>query len=106
MAELQFVFDLADEKKLYGILQASTDPDAPVVVFTHDLDFGNILAATDAFGPSVIQVRAQDPIPESVGEFILAALRDYAGHLERGALITIEPDRLRARVLPILRHRH
>ncbi len=27
------------------------------VVFTHDLDFGAVLAATRAIGPSVIQVR-------------------------------------------------
>lgn len=30
------------------------------VVFTHDLDFGTLLALTRASGPSVIQVRAQD----------------------------------------------
>lgn len=28
------------------------------VLFTHDLDFGAILAATEAEGPSVIQIRA------------------------------------------------
>jgi predicted nuclease of predicted toxin-antitoxin system len=31
-----------------------------LVVFTHDLDFGTLLAHTRASGPSVIQVRAQD----------------------------------------------
>ena len=30
------------------------------VVFTHDLDFGTLLALTQAEGPSVIQVRTQD----------------------------------------------
>ena len=30
------------------------------VVFTHDLDFGSLLALTQAVGPSVIQVRTQD----------------------------------------------
>jgi predicted nuclease of predicted toxin-antitoxin system len=29
------------------------------LVFTHDLDFGDILAATNARGPSVIQVRTE-----------------------------------------------
>jgi predicted nuclease of predicted toxin-antitoxin system len=29
------------------------------VVFTHDLDFGTLLALTGARGPSVVQVRAQ-----------------------------------------------
>jgi predicted nuclease of predicted toxin-antitoxin system len=72
------------------------------VVFTHDLDFGNILAATHALGPSVIQVRTHDPIPEVVGELVLDAITKHRGLLERGALVTIEPERLRVRVLPIV----
>ena len=72
------------------------------VVFTHDLDFGNILAVTHALGPSVIQVRTQDPVPEVVGELVLAAVEKHGALLDRGALVTIEPDKLRARVLPIL----
>lgn len=72
------------------------------VVFTHDLDFGDILATTHAVGPSVIQVRTQDPLPEVVGDLVVTAIRTYGELLERGALITIEPDKLRARVLPIV----
>jgi len=72
------------------------------VVFTHDLDFGNILAVTHARGPSVIQVRTQDPIPEVLGELVLAAIEKYRALLERGVLITIEPEKFRARVLPIV----
>jgi len=34
------------------------------VIFTHDLDFGAILAATNADYPSVVQVRVQDVTPE------------------------------------------
>ena len=37
MAELPFVFDLSDGKKLYGILQAVENADAAVVVFVHGL---------------------------------------------------------------------
>lgn len=33
------------------------------VVFTHDLDFGTLLATRKAAGPSVIQVRTQDVLP-------------------------------------------
>ncbi len=33
------------------------------VVFTHDLDFGALLAVTQLNGPSVIQVRTQDIMP-------------------------------------------
>jgi predicted nuclease of predicted toxin-antitoxin system len=46
-------------------------------VFTHDLDFGNILAVTAARGPSVIQVRTQDPTPRAAGEMLITALRTY-----------------------------
>ena len=72
------------------------------VVFTHDLDFGNILAVTHALGPSVIQVRTQDPVPEIVGETVLSAIREHRALLDRGALITVERDKLRARILPIV----
>jgi len=72
------------------------------IVFTHDLDFGNILAVTHALGPSVIQVRTQDPVPEVMGELVVSAIQTYRSLLERGALVTVEPDKSRARVLPIV----
>jgi predicted nuclease of predicted toxin-antitoxin system len=75
---------------------------ADMVVFTHDLDFGNILAVTHALGPSVIQARVEDPVPSVIGEAVLAAIAEHAVHLRRGALITLDPDRLRTRILPIL----
>jgi predicted nuclease of predicted toxin-antitoxin system len=73
------------------------------VVFTHDLDFSAILAATQAQGPSVIQVRIQDVLPESVEDLIVNTLRQFETLLQSGALITIDPSRSRARVLPLLR---
>lgn len=76
--------------------------DAGMVVFTHDLDFGNVLAVTHALGPSVIQVRTENPIPAVIGKLLVSALVEYETHLARGALITLEPGSLRARILPIL----
>ena len=38
------------------------------VVFTHDLDFGSLLYATNAKSPSVIQLRAEHILPEIVGD--------------------------------------
>ncbi|HEU4888108.1 MAG TPA: DUF5615 family PIN-like protein [Thermoanaerobaculia bacterium] len=72
------------------------------VVFTHDLDFGNILAVTNARGPSVIQARVEDPIPATIGEDVVEVITENKTHLERGALITIDPDRRRIRILPIV----
>jgi predicted nuclease of predicted toxin-antitoxin system len=44
------------------------------VVFTNDLDFGAILAATQAEAPSVIQIRGQDVLPEQMSYLVINAL--------------------------------
>lgn len=71
------------------------------VVFTHDLDFGAILAASAASSPSVMQLRAADVTSTRLGPLVQGALTQYADWLETGALITIEAARLRARILPL-----
>lgn len=73
-----------------------------MIVFTHDLDFGNILAVTHARGPSVVQVRTEDPVPAVVGTMVVKSIREYEVHLSRGALLTIEPERWRGRILPLV----
>ena len=72
-------------------------------VFTHDLDFGTLLALTHATGPSVLQVRAQDVSPGSLADVVTAALKQHGADLASGALVVIEESRTRARILPILR---
>jgi predicted nuclease of predicted toxin-antitoxin system len=69
------------------------------VVFTHDLDFGTALALTRAEGPSVIQVRAEDVLPDHLGDIIFKALRQYQAHLEAGALIVVDESTYRVRIL-------
>jgi len=71
------------------------------VVLTHDLDFSAILAATKGRKPSVVQIRAQNIKPEAVGATIIAALRHSATELKAGALLTIDADRIRLRLLPL-----
>ncbi len=71
------------------------------VVFTHDLDFGTLLALTNADGPSVIQVRTQNVFPEHLGQFLLSALKQHEELLEKGALIVVDESEARARVLPL-----
>ncbi len=70
------------------------------VVLTNDLDFAAILAASRQKKPSVAQIRAQDLSPIVIGSQIVAALRHVQKELEAGALLTIESDRTRLRVLP------
>ena len=71
------------------------------VVFTHDLDFGTILAATKADCPSVIQIRTQDVTPEYLGPLVVSALHQFEKYLEDGAIVTIDQKKLRARILPL-----
>jgi predicted nuclease of predicted toxin-antitoxin system len=72
------------------------------VVFTHDLDFGTLLAVTRAQGPSVIQLRTQDVMPQSFGERMIQILRQHETALREGALITIDEAKSRVRILPFL----
>jgi predicted nuclease of predicted toxin-antitoxin system len=71
------------------------------VVFTHDLDFGAILAATGADAPSVVQLRDQDLDPRAAETFVKESLARFRKQLEAGALITLDRRRSRARVLPL-----
>jgi predicted nuclease of predicted toxin-antitoxin system len=72
-------------------------------VFTHDLDFGSLLAATRADGPSVIQVRTHDVLPSDLGEIVVRVLSEYEGAIESGVLISVDETGTRARVLPLSR---
>jgi len=71
------------------------------VVFTHDLDFGAILAATSATAPSVIQLRAQDVLPEATGSSVVRALHQFEDALQKGAIVTVQPEQSRVRMLPL-----
>ena len=71
------------------------------IVLTHDLDFGAILAATHGITPSVVQIRSEDLNPDALGESIIGALLQMQSELEQGALLTIEPKRVRLRLLPL-----
>jgi len=71
------------------------------IVFTHDLDFGALLAATHAQGPSVIQVRTQDILSQSFYARLIQILQKYESTLEKGALIVIDENKSRVRILPL-----
>lgn len=73
------------------------------VLLTHDLDFGAILAATSAPGPSVLQVRTSDVSPGHLGPIVCQALKEYSRHLEDGALVSVDEASRRARILPLRR---
>jgi predicted nuclease of predicted toxin-antitoxin system len=71
------------------------------IVFTNDLDFGIMLAVTQADLPSVIQVRTQDLLPEAISNLVVSSIEQFRPQLEAGALITPDTLRSRVRILPI-----
>ena len=73
------------------------------LLFTHDLDFGAILAATEAEGPSVIQIRAQDISPDHTKTLLLNIISKFGENLLQGALISVDEEKSRVRVLPLKR---
>ncbi len=71
------------------------------VVFTHDLDFGTMLALSHEAGPSVLQVRTEDTLPDYMEVSVIAALNQHEADLSAGALVVVDESRSRVRVLPI-----
>ena len=71
------------------------------VVFTHDLDFGTMLALTHDGGPSVLQFRAENVLPDHLADSVIAALTQHEADLSSGALVVVDESRSRVRVLPI-----
>ncbi|MFN9244716.1 MAG: DUF5615 family PIN-like protein [Cyanobacteriota bacterium] len=72
-------------------------------VLTHDLDFGTALALSGQTGPSVIQVRCLNVLPERIGPLVLDLLNRYGPSIRLGALIVADERRQRVRMLPLQR---
>lgn len=71
------------------------------VILTHDLDFSRILALTTESGPSVVQIRTPQVLPEMIGDGVISALKRYHAQLESGAIMAIDFRGARIRLLPI-----
>ena len=72
------------------------------IVLTSDLGFAAILAATHGIRPSVIQLRGDLLDVDSIGEAVLAAIRQAAGDLTGGAVLSVDIARSRVRILPLV----
>ncbi len=71
------------------------------VVLTHDLDFGDLLAASQDVLPSVILFRLQDMRPGTVNRHLDDILAQHLPALESGAILSVTERRVRLRMLPI-----
>jgi predicted nuclease of predicted toxin-antitoxin system len=93
-------------------LGAQDSPDATIlayalehqcIVLTHDLDFSAILASTNIQKPSVVQIRSTNVSAAAIGKQVIAALIQMTDELADGALVTVEPQKTRLRLLPFRR---
>lgn len=94
--------EIGDPRATDGLLMEWTSAHN-YTVFTHDLDFGTMLALSGAASPSVLQIRCLNVLPEAIGSLVLSVLRTYADDIELGALIVADEQRQRVRILPLSR---
>lgn len=94
----------------WSTVGAATAPDVEIltwatehqfVVVTNDLDFSAILAASAGVIPSVVQIRTQDLLSETVVGIVASALEAHRDDVERGALLSIDEGGTRVRMLPL-----
>ncbi len=71
------------------------------IVFTHDMDFGAMLALTGTESPSVFQIRTQNVGPAVLATRAIDLLRRFEIELEAGALVVVDELRERVRILPL-----
>jgi predicted nuclease of predicted toxin-antitoxin system len=72
------------------------------IIFTHDLDFGALLALTGMQEPSFFQIRMYDVLPGTLGARAVNLLRYFEKELNKGALIVVDEFHERIRLLPLI----
>jgi predicted nuclease of predicted toxin-antitoxin system len=71
------------------------------IILTHDLDFGELVAASGAQLPSVITFRLRNMRPDNVNQYLHNILLQHQDALIQGAVISVIEGRIRVRLLPI-----
>lgn len=75
--------------------------DEGYILLTHDLGFGELVAATKANLPSVIIFRLRNMHPDRVNHYLHKVITEYKKSLEHGAVISVTDSQIRVRQLPI-----
>ncbi|MFQ5687062.1 MAG: DUF5615 family PIN-like protein [Candidatus Scalindua sp.] len=75
--------------------------DEGYILLTHDLGFGELVAATKASLPSVIIFRLRNMHPDRVNHYLHKVISEYKKSLEHGAVISVTDGQIRVRQLPI-----
>jgi len=72
------------------------------IVVTLDADFHALLALSGADKPSVVRIRIEGLRAEPLAALLLALLAERSAELEQGALLTVQPKRIRIHYLPVI----
>jgi len=83
------------------ILRKAWDEDR--VLLTHDLGFGELVAASGERLPSVIIFRLRNMHPSRVNLHLENVVTEYRISLEDGAVVSVTEGQVRSRSLPIRR---
>ena len=75
--------------------------DNDLVVLTYDLDFSTILSTTQELKPSVVQIRISLMNADRAVDLIASAIRQNTVELGKGAILSIDLNRARLRLLPL-----
>ena len=71
------------------------------ILLTHDLDFGELIAASGANIPSVIIFRLRNMNPRNVNRFLKGIITEHREALEKGAIVSVTEGQVRIRLLPL-----
>ncbi|MUG99365.1 hypothetical protein F7734_46600 [Scytonema sp. UIC 10036] len=82
------------------IIQRAIEEDR--VVVTLDADFHTLLALYEATVPSVIRIRIERLRAQALTDLLVKVINECSEELQQGAAVTVEPNRIRVRRLPLL----
>lgn len=71
------------------------------VLLTHDLDFGELIAASGGRLPSIVVFRLRNMRPERVNSCLQSIVSQHKESLEQGAIVSVTEGQIRVRFLPV-----
>jgi len=71
------------------------------ILLTHDLGFGDLLAASGGSLPSVIIFRLKDMRAPNVSRHLFSIIKQQSDALQRGVVCSVTEKKIRVRALPL-----
>lgn len=71
------------------------------ILLAHDLDFGELVAASGARLPSIVVFRLRNMRPEKVNDSLRGITGQHGQALDQGAIISVTEAQIRLRPLPL-----